>query len=234
VMEIEWGRGLLARAEGQLPAAREALARAVALARAAANHWREYECMLALATTEYEMGMTDEVLRHVDDLTAAAQRMGEPQVPFADALAAFVTLRRAGLESEAASVTSTECAAATAASAAASASAAAAAAVHASLAALRERDDKAHLAYALNEAATVALAAGDTGAATRHAEEALAAATAVRRPSQIHRACATLAAAAASTTSPDASPAASPDASPAARSRRPARPPRSPREGETA
>jgi DNA-binding SARP family transcriptional activator len=217
VMEIEWGRGLLARADGNLPAAREALARAVALARAAANHWREYECMLALATTEYDMGMTDEVLRHVDDITAAAQRMGEPQVPFADALAALVKLRRAEVEA---------------------AAAAASAAVHDSLGALRERDDKAHLAYVLNEAAILALAAGDNATATRHAEEALAAATAVRRPSQINRARAALADSASAAPSPDASaatlPAASGDASPAARSRRTARHPRSPREGETA
>ena len=53
---------------------------------------------MALATTEYELGLDDEVLRHVGDITAAAQRMGEPQVPFADALAALVNLRlhRAG------------------------------------------------------------------------------------------------------------------------------------------
>jgi DNA-binding SARP family transcriptional activator len=176
VMEIEWGRGLLARANGDLPVARESLARAVALARAAANHWREYECMLALATTEYEMGLTDEVLRRVGDISAAALRMGETQVPFADALAALVRMRLARRE----------------------AAAAAAAAVDASLDALRERDDKAHLAYALNEAASAALAAGDHAAARRQAEEALAAATAVRRPSQIARARATLVAASAS------------------------------------
>lgn len=176
VMEIEWGRGLLARGDGQLPAAREALARAVALARAAGNHWREYECMLALATTAYELGLTDEVLQHVGEVIAAAQRMGEPQVPFADALAALVQRRQAAPE----------------------ALAAADAAVQASLAALRRRDDKAHLAYALNEAATLALAAGDRSTARQQAEEALAAATAVRRPSQVGRAQATLAAAVAS------------------------------------
>ena len=172
VMELEWGRGLVARADGDLASAREALARAVALARAAANHWREYDCMLALATTEYELGLGEEVLRHVGEVAAAARRMGETSVPFADALAALVRLR--GGEP------------------------AAAAAVAASLVALRERDDKAHLAYGLNEAAAIALAAGDAVAAARHAEEALATATAVRRPSLIARARATIAAAAAS------------------------------------
>lgn len=195
VMELDWGRGLLARADGQLPAARDALARAVAQARAAGNHWREYECMLALATTEYELGLDDDVLRHAGDVTAAAERMGEPQVPFADALVALVNLRlqRAGRPAP-----SPASAMATGSRAPAAPSTSSTAAVEASLAALRERDDKAHLAYALNEAAIAALAAGDRATARHHAEEALAAATAVRRPSQISRARATLASAAAS------------------------------------
>ncbi len=170
VMELEWGRGLAARADGDLPAARDALARAVALTRAGADPWRESECRLALATAEYELGHADEVLRQAGDVVAAARRMGEAAVPFADALAALARLRRG--------------------------EPAAAVAVEASLAALRERDDKAHLAYALNETAALALAAGDTQAALRDAGEALAAATAVRRPSQIDRAQATIVAAA--------------------------------------
>jgi hypothetical protein len=169
VMELEWGRGLVARADGDLGAARAGLERAVALARAAGNHWREYECMLALATVDFELGHVDDLLSHVDDVAAAAKRMGEPQVPFADALAALARLRRGDAD--------------------------AAAAVDSALAALRERDDKAHLAYALNEAAVLALRAGHAAAAARHATEALAAATAVRRASQIARAQATLAAA---------------------------------------
>ncbi len=170
LMELEWGRGLAARAEGDLVAAHAALARAVALARAASNHWREYECMQALATVEFELGRFDAVLRHVDEVADAARRMGESQVPFADALAALAR-RRLGEPG-------------------------AAAAVDASLAALRERDAKAHLAYALNEAATLALGTGDATVATRLATEALEAALAVRRPTQIARARATIAAAA--------------------------------------
>jgi DNA-binding SARP family transcriptional activator len=170
VMELEWGRGLAARADGDLSAAHDALARAVALARAAANHWREYECMLALATVEFELGRFDDVLRHVDEVADAARRMGESQVPFADALAAMARRRRG--------------------------EAAAAAAVMASLDALRERDDKAHLAYALVECAAFALAAGDTAGAVQQAQEALAAASAVRRPTLIARAQAIVTAAA--------------------------------------
>ncbi|MCC7458512.1 MAG: AAA family ATPase [Nitrospira sp.] len=169
VMELEWGRGLAARADGDLPRACESLARAVALARAAANHWREYECMLALATAEYELERVDDVLRHVDDVAAAARRMGETRVPFAEALAALAHRRRGDADAPAS--------------------------VAASLAVLRERDDKAHLAYALNETAAFALADGDAQTAQRHAEEAFAAASAVRRPTLITRARAIIAAA---------------------------------------
>jgi DNA-binding SARP family transcriptional activator len=171
VMELDWGRGLVARADGDLPAARDSLERAVALARAVANHWREYECMLALAMVEFELERFDEVLAHADEVAAAARRMGEAQVPFAEALTALARLHRG----ERGATT----------------------AIEAALAALRERDDKAHLAYALNATAALALAAGDASSAVAQAEEALAAATAVRRPTQLARARATIAAAAA-------------------------------------
>jgi DNA-binding SARP family transcriptional activator len=173
LMELEWGRGLAARADGDLVSARPSLERAVALARAAANHWREYECMLALATVEFELGHFSDVLRHVDEVADAARRMGEAQVPFADALAALARQRLGEPD--------------------------ASAAVEASLSALRERDAKAHLAYALNEVAARALASGDAEGAARLATEALVAAQAVRRPTQIARARATIAAAAPAT-----------------------------------
>lgn len=162
VMELEWGRGLAARAEGELGRARESLTRAVAQARAAANHWREYECMLALATVEYEQGLTEAVVRHADEVAAAARRMGESQVPFADALAALARARRGDAD--------------------------AGVAVQASIDALRERDDQARLAYVLIEAAEWALAQGQPATAAGQAHEAHTAATTVRRPSLIARA----------------------------------------------
>lgn len=162
VMELEWGRGLAARAAGELERAREFLTRAVAQARAAANHWREYECMLALATVEYELDLTEAVVRHADEVATAARRMGESQVPYADALAALARTRRGDAD--------------------------AAAAVQASIDALRERDDQARLAYVLIEAARWALAQGQPATAAGQAHEALTAATTVRRPSLIARA----------------------------------------------
>jgi DNA-binding SARP family transcriptional activator/predicted ATPase len=168
VMEIEWGHGLVARAEGDLDAACAALARAVALARLAGNHWREYECMVWLATAELENGRYAEVLKHVGEIVDAAARMGEPQAPFAQVLGALARLRQG--DSGAQGV------------------------LEASLAALRELDDKAHLAYALNEQAALLLAADRPDVAAACASEALADAQAVRRATEIAVATARLAA----------------------------------------
>lgn len=168
VMEIEWGRGLVARSEGDLDAACGALARAVTLARLADNHWREYECMVWLATAELENGRYADVLQHVDEIVAAAARMGEPQAPFAQALGALARLHQGDGSAEAV--------------------------LAASLDTLRELDDKAHLAYALNEAAALALAADRPDAAAACAREALAGALAVRRATEIAVATARLAA----------------------------------------
>ena len=169
VMEIEWGRGLVARAQGRLDAACDALARAVALARLTSNHWREVECLVWLATAELEHGRFADVQRHVGEIGDAAKRMGAP-APFADALGALVRLRQGNLQAEPA--------------------------LAMSLQQLREFDDKAHLAYALNEAAALALAAGRRDAAAACATEALAAARAVRRPTEVAVALAALARAA--------------------------------------
>jgi len=168
VMEIEWGRGLVARADGDLDAACTALARAVALARRADNHWREYECMVWLATAELENGRYADVLEHVDEIVKAAARMGEPQAPFAQVLGALARLRQGDGSAEAV--------------------------LEASLATLRELDDKAHLAYALNEKAALALAADRSDAAAACAGEALADALAVRRATEVAVATARLAA----------------------------------------
>lgn len=173
VMEIEWGRGLLARHEGDLDAAQAALARAVALARGAENHWREYECMVWLATVQYERGQYTDVLRHVEEVLAAAARMGDMPAPFAQGLAALARLRLDEAAMEQAGSDAADLAAPTE------------RALAASLDTLRSLDDKAHLAYVLNEAAAWALDRGRPAAAAAAADEALAAARAVRRPTEV-------------------------------------------------
>jgi len=119
---------------------------------------------------EYEQGRFDDLFRHVREVAEAAHRMGEAQVPFAQALEALARSRLGMPE--------------------------AAAALEASLLALRERDAKAHLCYVLVEAATLFLEAGSRMGAARLADEALHAAEVVRRPTLIARARAILAAAA--------------------------------------
>jgi tetratricopeptide (TPR) repeat protein len=167
VMEIEWGRGLIDRAQGRLDAACDSFARAVTLARLTGIHWRELECLVWLATVELERGRYAEVQQRVGEIVDAAARMGEPQAPFAQALGALARLRQGEAEAEPLLATS--------------------------LQQLRELDDKAHLAYALNEAAALALAAGRREAAVAHAAEALAAAQAVHRPTEVAVALAALA-----------------------------------------
>jgi len=167
LMEIEWGRGLAARADGDLDTACAALARASALAELADIHWREYECRVWLATLEFERGRDAEVLRCVDGILQVARRMGEAQAPFAQALGALARWRQGDAQAEAA--------------------------LAASLGALRELDDKAHLAYALNEAAVLALDAGRSDAALGFATQALADAQAVHRATEIAVATARLA-----------------------------------------
>lgn len=173
VMEIDWGRGLTARAAGDLDTARDALARAVMLARLADNHWREHECRIWQATIDYERGDHAGVLMQADAIVGVARRMGEDSAPFAQALAALSRLRLAdgGADDEAD----------------------AGAALAASIVALRERDDKAHLAYVLNEAAALACDSGDTGTARVQATEALDCARALRRRTEIAVATALLA-----------------------------------------
>lgn len=168
VMELEWGRGLLARAAGNLDLAHAALARAIALAAAAENHWREYECMVWSATIDWERGRYGDVIEQAGHIVEVVRRMGETQAPFAQALAALARLRQGDAQD---------------------------AALLAALQALREVDDKAHLAYALNEAAALALDRGRNEEAAACAAEALAAAQAVRRTTEAAVAGARLAAA---------------------------------------
>ncbi|WP_284615474.1 ATP-binding protein [Aquabacterium humicola] len=169
LMELHWGRGLEHRAQGALDDARSSLERAVELARLTGIHWREVECLVWLATIELESGAQDAVLARVGQIIAAAARMGETDAPFAQALAALARLQRGD--------------------------AAAAPSLDDALCALRTLDDKAHLAYALNEAALLDLAGGRREQAAARAAEALAAAQAVRRPTEVAVALATLAAA---------------------------------------
>lgn len=170
VMEIEWGRGLIARAEGNLDHACEALSRGVQLARVLDKHWHEYDCMIWLATAEYERGHFSRVRELVGEIATTAMRMGQSEVPFARALDALAQLREG-------------------------ANGAVMAALAEHLQALRGLDDKTHLAYALNQTVALELDANQRELAREHAEEALSAAQAVRANTEIAVAMAQCAAA---------------------------------------
>ena len=110
-----------------------------------------------------ECGRAEAAEARCSDLEALAAKLGEgSEVPFATTLRALARLALG--ESEAP------------------------AEVELAIKRLREIDTKGHLAYALNFAAEVALAAGDLAAAARRAEEALRAADAVERKAEVARA----------------------------------------------
>lgn len=187
VTELMWGHGLLARVDGDLAAAHGHVACAVALSRQRQDHWREYECLVWLATIAFELGRFDDVTACCAEIGRAAQRMRTPgaadgspapecdeaDAPFARALGALAALRP-GTDGE-------------------QERAEAAGVLAASHAALRAMDDKAHLAYALNAAAAIALGQGQRDAAHACASEALEAARAVRRLTEMAVATACLA-----------------------------------------
>ena len=175
VIELEWARGLIARWDGDWDAAQRLVRAAVAMARARQDRWREFECLNWLATIQLERGRWDEVTTLGAEIVAVAARAGDGlTAPFGEALLALAAM----------------------AAEAPTPSVAARRAMDASIAHLRSVDDKAHLAYALNQLAALELSAGRREAAAAAANDALAAAQAVRRATEIATARALLARAA--------------------------------------
>jgi hypothetical protein len=157
--ELHWARGLLARWDGEEAAAYSSISRALAIARRNEDRWREYKCLTWLAMLAYEDGRLAEMNAHCADLEAVAGRLGEDGTPFVESLRALLKL--------------------------AAQDRGAADALNHALARLRAVDDKTYLAYALNGAARLQLAAGQIEAARNSATDALAAASAIRRPSEV-------------------------------------------------
>ena len=171
-IEIDWGLALLARVDGEMDVARDRLGAAVSLARLQEDRWREYECLVWLAQLALEDRQFDAVSAFCELVVQASRRMWDTGAPFAEALDALARLHRGEP---------------------------AAAALTAGLAALRDADDKAHLAYALNAAGDLELVAGALDAARAMSEEALDLARAVNRPTEMAVATAMLARVAART-----------------------------------
>jgi hypothetical protein len=150
---------LIAHWDGNLEAAHAATNRALALARMREERWREIECLIWLVKIDLERQQPNAVAALCEDTLRVAARIGDSQAPAAEALAALADCRRLGR--------------------------AAVPKLEKALACLRGFDDKATLAYALNQYASVELDQGRCQAAQTLAEEALAAATAARRITEV-------------------------------------------------
>jgi DNA-binding SARP family transcriptional activator/tetratricopeptide (TPR) repeat protein len=167
VVEIEWGLGLIARWEGDLDRAHRHMERAITLAASREDRWRQIECMLWLAKIELELRRYDEAIVRSNEVIWLAERIGGANAPIAKALRFLADLHKSCSHAGPDVVTC--------------------------LVELRNFDDKANLAYFLNECARFELACGSLDAAEAHAREALAAARAVRRTTEVAVAHAVLA-----------------------------------------
>ena len=163
LIELEWARGLIARWDGELDTAQAALRTSVGLARVREDRWREFECLVWLATIELERGQFDAVEQVCQEVAEVATRMGDVNAPMGAALRSLASERRApdGTADNARTV------------------------LEASLAEFRRLDDKVHLAYVLNQAAALDLEHDRLAQAEAAATEALGAAQRVGRNTEI-------------------------------------------------
>jgi hypothetical protein len=152
-VELEWARAHAARWTGDLDRAHALLTRAVDLARLREERWRQVECIIWLAMIELERRNLQSVERYCDEIDEIAERLEHALPPVA---AAFRVLARTGSRHRDLLPT-----------------------IGQALTALRDFDDKAHLAYVLNFSAQDALAEGQVAWASCAAHEALTAAGAM-------------------------------------------------------
>jgi hypothetical protein len=157
--ELEWGRGLLCRWDGEDERARTLIERALELARAGEERWREYQCLVWLATLDFELGAHARLAGRCADIEAVAARLGNPEAPVAAAFRALAAQMRG--------------------------EATAPAELTRAIAALSAIDDKTHLSYLHNEAAALSLATGEVARASAEARAALATARALGRATEI-------------------------------------------------
>ncbi|MCC8393836.1 AAA family ATPase [Paraburkholderia sp. MMS20-SJTR3] len=156
VVELMWGAALLARADGALDAGSAQLNDAVRQARAIGDHWREYQCLVWLATVDFERGAYLQVTQLAGAIVVAARRMGYSGAPYAEVLSAIASFRLTGSDVRDAGFEG--------------------------LGALREADDKRHLCYVLSELALTCLDRQASERAIVHAREALEAAEILNSP----------------------------------------------------
>lgn len=166
LVELEWGQGLLARWDGDLVGAHAHTTRALKLARMRENRWREIECLLWLTKIDFELENYSEVVEHCDAMIHLANRICGAHAPIARALR-VLALQRGCTQGAPRDLDEI-------------------------LTELRGFDDKANLAYCLNECAALEFCHGETRLTQAYAGEALTAACAVQRPTEVAVASATL------------------------------------------
>jgi hypothetical protein len=175
-LELVYATGILDHYRGETERAIVTLERALVLAERRAIQWEVCDCHVRLAIIDLERGAYPEVRARCELLIPLAARMGgdaDGTGSESASAAALDALARAGLREAAAGPP-----------------------LEAALGGLRTADAKGMLAFALNVAAELDLAAGEIGRAATRAGQALAAAEAVGRTSQITLARAVLAQAA--------------------------------------
>ena len=160
IIDVDLGDGYLAHIEGDLVRARHALERALGLARARADAWRQSMALVRLAMIALESRAWDAARERTAELRAAATRLGEgSEGAIADAFEALA-MEGAGVASESTRVA-------------------------AGVEALRRADAKSVLAYVLTTAAEMAIERGAFAEASRLARHALDAAEPLGKPSAI-------------------------------------------------
>jgi predicted ATPase/class 3 adenylate cyclase len=158
-VELQWALSHAVRWKGDLDRAHTLMTRAVELAREREERWREVECLIWLAMIDLDRRNSSSVEQYCDEIDEIAGRLDHalPPVSAAFRLLAQSIAGRNDLTS----------------------------ALDQGLTSLREFDDKAHLAYALNFVADDALTRGQYSRARIAATEALMAAKAMSRSTEI-------------------------------------------------
>ncbi len=158
-VELRWARSHAVRWRGDLDRAHVLMTRAVELAREREERWREVECLIWLAMIDLDRRNLSSTEQSCDEIDEIAGRL-DHALPPVSAVFRLLAQSIAGRND----LTS---------------------ALDQALTSLREFDDKARLAYALNFAADDALTRGQYSRARIAASEALVAAKAMSRSTEI-------------------------------------------------
>jgi len=161
--DIPTGRGLVEYQRGDYDAAERLLDEGWRAAQRLSDHWLAYESLSRLVMLSLERGHAEAALSRCDELEPLAQKLGEgSEVPFAATLRALARLMLRLPDARAD--------------------------VDRALDKLREIDTKGHLAYASNVVAEIDIAEGAIDRARGRAEDALKAAEAIGRRTEMARA----------------------------------------------